>query len=212
MNRPFFAPFVITLATTLSLAAPALAQTNVATGSGAGMIVGVVVNDRQEPIARVRVQAFPAGVIRPTDSSAPLSIRAGGSATTDTEGRFQLSGLALDQYIVIAEPVSYLVARRSAPEPIYATTFYPSASDSRSAEPVSAVLNAPTPIQVVLIRARGVRLAGSVVSASGAQTTGLEVSLFHRFGGFGSGSTMTTVDRNGKFEMSGIAPGAYLLT
>src|SRR4051812_22664121 len=46
--------------------------------AGKGIITGVVVNERQEPVARAQVQAFP--VQSTPAQSGPLSLRASGSA------------------------------------------------------------------------------------------------------------------------------------
>ena len=75
-----------------------------APNTGRGIIVGVVVNERQEPVARAEVHAFAA---RTTNEQAqprqtvPFSARASGSASTDAQGRFQVSGLELGEYLDI---------------------------------------------------------------------------------------------------------------
>jgi hypothetical protein len=183
--------------------------------AGNGIIAGVVVNERQEPVSRAQVQAFS---VRPAASqvqqrqSVPFSVRASGSASTDTQGRFQISGLELAEYLVAAEAVPSLTSGESRQTSVYATTFYPSTIDHQMAVQVPAQAYGATPIQIELVRVKGARLAGSVVSRSGDHTSGMDVRLFHRFGNFGSESTVAAVSAKGTFEIPRVPPGWYRLT
>lgn len=183
--------------------------------TGSGIIVGVVVNERQEPVARAEVQAF---AVRTTNAQAqprqtvPFSARASGSASTDTQGRFQITGLELGEYLVAAEPVPLLPSSGSRPTPIYATTFYPSTIDYQKTPRVSAMAYSAALIQIELVRVKGARVSGSVVSSSGRPSSGMAVRLFHRFGGFGSESGVAVVSAKGTFEIPRVPPGWYRLT
>jgi hypothetical protein len=134
-----------------------------------GTITGVVVNERQEPIARTQVQAFS---VRTTALQAqqghavPFSMRASGSTSTDAEGRFRISGLDVGDYLVAAEPVPSLTSGASSQTPLYATTFYPSTIDSQVALRVSAMSYEAAPIRIELVRVKGARVAGSVANRS----------------------------------------------
>jgi hypothetical protein len=105
MSDPFTA-LVAPIALALTCQAAQPIQT-AAPGVSRGIIRGVVVDERQNPVSRVQVQAFPA---RTPDSqmkdrsTVPFSTRAGGTATTDAEGRFQISGLEFGQYLVAVDP------------------------------------------------------------------------------------------------------------
>ena len=68
------------------------------------------------------------------------------------------------------------------------------------------------PIQVALVRVKGARVAGSVVSRSGRSTSGMAVRLAYHFGGFGSEFPAGVVDGEGKFATPRLPPGAYELT
>jgi hypothetical protein len=183
--------------------------------TGNGVIVGVVVNERQEPVARAEVQAFS---VRTTKAQAqsrqtvPFSSRAGGSATTDAQGRFQISGLELTEFLVAAQPVPALTSGESRQTAIYATTFYPSSIDHRKATSVLAMADGAAPIQIDLVRVKGARVSGSVVRSSGRPASGMAVKLFHRFGGFGSESSVAVVSAMGTFETPPVPPGWYRLT
>jgi hypothetical protein len=110
--------------------------------AGNAIIAGVVVNERQEPVARALVLAFPAGRTVPQGQTPPLK-RANGSASTDPEGRFQISGLELGEYVVAAAPAALLPSGGSTQPAIYATTFYPSTIDNQQVVRVSSVAAAP---------------------------------------------------------------------
>jgi hypothetical protein len=174
--------------------------------AGTGMIVGLVVNERHEPVARVIVQAFSAGI------PLPQTLRHDRSAETDTEGRFRISGLALGEYLIAAATQPLYPSGGPTPATIYGTTFYPSTIDARQAVRVSASDDAAKPIQVELVRVRGARVSGSVVSSSERPTGGMSVGLFHWFGGFGSGAGVGVVSADGTFEITRVPPGSYRLT
>jgi hypothetical protein len=153
--------------------------------AGNGIIAGVVVNEQQEPVVRAQVQAFSVRTAASQvqqQQSVPFAVRATGSASTDTQGRFQISGLDLGEYLVAAEAVPSLTSGESRQTAVYATTFYPSTIDHQVAVQVPAQAYGATPIQIELVRVNGVRLAGSVMSRSGGPTSGMDVRLFHRFG------------------------------
>lgn len=182
---------------------------------GMGIIVGMVVNESREPVASAIVQAFSAGVIVPqarAPRTVPPLMRASGSATTDAEGRFRISGLALGDYLIAAAPTPVFPSGGSAPAQMYATTFYPSTIDDRQAARVSAFSDAATAIQIELVRVPGARLSGSVVSPSGRPTEGMSVRLYHRFGDFGSESSVGVVSARGTFTTPRVPPGWYRLT
>jgi hypothetical protein len=173
------------------------------------VISGVVVNDRKEPVARVQVQAFSVRAVLPGAQqyrTIPFSNRASGSATTEADGRFQISGLESGEYFVAAEPVPLLTSG-------FATTFYPSTIDHLLAAQVSATRDGGGSIRIELARVKGARLSGSVTSSSGRPTIGMSVGLFRRFGNFGSGdSRVAVVTANGTFEIPRVPPGWYRLT
>jgi hypothetical protein len=186
----------------------------VVTPQNAGVITGVVVNERQQPVARALVQVFAAGpsAVPEPQPAVPFSGRAAGSASADAAGQFRIEGLAPGDYLVAAHATSSVLQRTTpAAAAIYATTFHPSATDSRAAVPVTAG-SSESPIRVQLVRVDGVRISGSVVSQSGRPTTGMQVSLFHQFGGHGSQAAVAVVNEAGAFEASGVAPGWYRLT
>jgi hypothetical protein len=135
---------------------------------GEGVIAGLVLGERQEPVAHATVQAFPAETVRGMETSLSLAFpaRASGSATTGPDGRFRISGLPSGRFVVAAA-TQFLSSSREDGAPLYATTFYPATLDYRKAVPVSAFDDRVTDIRIELVRVRGARVSGSAVSASG---------------------------------------------
>lgn len=191
----------------------ALAQ-NSERPKGPGIIAGVVVNERQHPVFGATVQAFtvePNSRKAPVRESGPSLRRAGGSTSTDREGRFRISGLPLGEYRIAAATEPSLPSGESAPTQIYGTTFYPSTIDESQALSVSASAY-PATVQIELVPVRGARVSGHVVSPSGRPTDGLSVRLFQRFGDSGSESPVAIVNAQGTFETPRLRPGWYRLT
>lgn len=179
--------------------------------TGPGVIAGVVVNERREPVVDATVQAFPAPASAPKEHE-PFTTSAAGQATTDSQGRFRMTGLPVGEYLVGARARSMPPADASKPMLMYAATFYPSAIDHHAAAKVSAVADATSPIEIAIVQVKGVRISGSAVTAAGRPAAGMPINLFRRFGGEGSGSRAGVVKDNGMFETPLLPPGWYQLT
>ena len=181
--------------------------------SGTAIITGIVVNERLEPVARATVQAFsPDAPIRQLQAENAAPSRASGRATTDDAGRFRITGLQSGEYIVAATPVPFVAGRSVAYRPLYAITFFPSTLDRQLATTVTARNDDDGPIQIQLVRTRGARISGAVVSPAGRSTAGMSVTLFHEFGDFGAGATIATVGPHGGFQSVPVPPGSYRIT
>jgi hypothetical protein len=177
---------------------------------GSGIITGTVINERHEPVQAVVVQAFSAEEIRNSrgQESAPRRGLPNGSALTNAEGRFEISGLPSGDYVIAAEPQPFIPDRRSLPTRVYGTTFYPSTLEDDKAASVSVSSYSPAAIQIELLPVPGMRISGSVMSGSGRPVGGLGVRLFHRFGSY---SEVAIVSEKGTFEIRGLRPGWYRL-
>ena len=189
------------------------AQSSAQAPKGDGVIVGVVVNEQYEPVGGAIVQAFsPATVSQAHEPTIPPVTRSSGSASTDAEGRFQISGLPLGEYLLAATQSPLFPSGGPVPAQLYGATFYPSTLDEQQALSVSAFNHAASTVQIQLVPVRGVRVSGSVVSPSGRSTEGLDVRLFHRFGGFGAESNVSRVGAKGAFVIPRVPRGWYRLT
>ena len=185
-----------------------------ARATGPGIIAGVVVNAGREPVADATVQAFPAPTTAQTGrhERAPFTTSAIGQASTDSQGRFRITGLPLGGYLVGARARPSPPVDPSKQTSMNAATFYPSAIDYQAAVRVSAAADGIAPIQIALVQVKGVRISGSAASASGRPAAGKTVRLFLRFGGEGSESPVGVVGADGAFETPPLPPGWYQLT
>jgi hypothetical protein len=178
---------------------------------GNAVIIGTVVNENHAPVARAQVQAFSAEDVRKASNNSQRLGRSVGSASTDETGSFQISGLAAGDYVVAAEAIPIFPNGGPLPTRAYGPTFYPSTLDVSQAVFVNA-LDLPTTVRIELVPVKPVRVAGTVISASGRSTEGFNVRLFRSFGGFGSGATVAAVRAKGIFEIPQVPPGSYELT
>lgn len=178
--------------------------------TGPGIITGVIVNE-QGPVADATVQAFPAPTNAPAER-APFTTSATAQASTDSQGRFRITGLPLGDYLVGARARPSPPSDPSSQTTMYAATFYPSVIDHLAAVSVSAATDLTVPIQIALAKVKGVRISGSAVTASGSPAAGMPVTLFRRFGGEGSWSPAGVVGVNGTFQTPPVPPGWYQLT
>ena len=103
-------------------------QSSATAPKGNGVITGTVVNERHEPVLGVVVQTFSADDVRNSrgPESTPRRGLPNGSAVTNAEGHFVISGLPSGDYAIAAEPQPFIPDRRDLPTRVYGTTFYPS--------------------------------------------------------------------------------------
>ena len=193
------------LVTNLDLSAQRARET------GPGIIAGTVVNEQRQPVADATVQAFPAPPSAPKEHT-PFTTSAAAQATTDSQGRFRITGLPLGEYLVGVRARSSPPSDPSKQVLMYVATFYPSAINHDAAMRVPALADDPVPIQIAIAQVKGVRISGSAVTSSGRPAAGMPVTLFHRFGGEGSGSPAGVVKDNGTFATPLLPPGWYQLT
>ena len=189
-------------------------QSSATAPKGNGVITGTVVNERHEPVLGVVVQTFSADEVRNSRGreSTPRRGLPNGSAVTNAEGHFVISGLPSGDYAIAAEPQPFIPDRHDLPTRVYGTTFYPSTLEDYKAVPVSLSGYSPATVQIELVPVRGMRIAGSIVSGSGRPVGGLGVRLFHRFGGVAGNPDVAIVSAEGTFEIRGLRPGWYRLT
>lgn len=98
------------------------------------------------------------------------------------------------------------------PARVYGPTFYPSTLDVSQAVFVNAHGHPAAMVHIKLVPVQPVRVTGTVISASGQSTDGLDVKLSRSFGGFGSRATLAVVRAHGAFEIPRVPPGPYGLT
>jgi len=140
----------------------------------------------------------------------------GGTRTNDL-GEFRIGGLLADKYFVcVFPPVGFQnmfgvqksgVKDAATTQGTYVTTFYPNATDRAQAAPIELHAGEETPVDFSLSRVQTVKVRGSVAGLR----ANAEAAVMIR--GQDSDALMlgSEVDKQGKFEISHIAPGMYTI-
>jgi len=140
----------------------------------------------------------------------------GGTRTNDL-GEFRIGGLLADKYFVcVVPPVGFQnmfgvqksgVKDAATTQGTYVTTFYPNATDRAQAAPIELHAGEETPVDFSLSRVHTVKIRGSVAGLP----ANAEAAVMIR--GQDSDALMlgSEVDKQGKFEISHIAPGMYTI-
>lgn len=193
--------------TQIELAEGQRVQADVALRRG-GVIVGRVLDDSGEPLARVWVQ--------PSRLTAGEFQNRGGGFQTDDLGRFRLYGLLPGEYVVSAEARSFGPPVESVSEG-FVTTFFPSALNEREASKVRVAPGLEFgEVEIRMVRTRTFRITGTVVNSRGEPVARPQVMLVRQTGrglSFGSsaGFDSSAPASPGRFAMRDVIPGDYRL-
>ncbi len=181
------------------------------------VIVGRVLDEDGDVVPSALVLAMRATYQRGEKTWLPI-----GTAQANDLGEFRLSGLGAGSYVLAAalRPTAASIVGVSAQDPGSAperdniTTYYPNAREPGNAIPVDVASGSEAKgMDIRLIRAQTVRVKGKV--AGMADMKQVLVRLVPKGAGILSMVTgkMTAIqEANGAFELSGVTPGAYLLT
>lgn len=189
-----------------------------------GAISGRVIDEDNEPVAGVRVQALRNSYLR----GRPELVLAGAAVTNDL-GEYRLYGLPPGHYYVSANytprPTTFGLAATitgadtagSVAEESYAPTYYPGTNSPSRAAPVG--LGAGENVggfDFTLLPVRTVPLRGRVFDAvTGRPGRGARIRLGPRDSGargFLFRSEIVVEDVHGAFEIRGVPPGSYVLS
>jgi protocatechuate 3,4-dioxygenase beta subunit len=178
-----------------------------------GVIAGRVVDEDNEPVPNVMVQAMRFSYGGGKKQLMPL-----GRATTNDLGEYRAFGLPPGRYYVNAvfRNMGYPAAldRSAAPQPEegYVPTWYPGTTVRAGAATVDVQAGGQARgVDFTLAKMRTVRVRGRVVNETGLPGRGMMISLFPRdVGGVGAmGGNNGPVDPQGNFNIRSVAPGAY---
>jgi protocatechuate 3,4-dioxygenase beta subunit len=159
-------------------------------------IEGRILDQREEPMADVAVQALAA-------NGAPVG---GMSAHSDDRGQFRLWGLAPGRYRVCATPQNRFVESADDTAGFVRTCHLASTSEAGAAD-VMLDRNDATNIDIRVQRAATYSVSGSVIDAAGALVDGGFVDAFRD----DRGASASNRTQNGRFVLKGLPPGRYLL-
>jgi hypothetical protein len=174
------------------------------------VISGRVVDEDGDPMAGVHLSALHNSY---TFGHRTLQVQA--SAATDDLGQYRLSGLPPGRYIISATPTANyqrlgMKDASDTPEKsdlAYVTTYYPNTPDKSQAVAVEVHPGDEVPVSFNLVKTNTFHLRGKVVNIPATHTdNGVVVlssneteSLFNA----------AAVEKDGKFELPGVAPGSY---
>jgi hypothetical protein len=178
----------------------------------AAALTGRVLDEDGDPMSDADVRIY-------RRRSGPKGLRLeplGGTRTNDL-GEFRIGGLLADKYFVcVVPPVGFQnmfgvqksgVKDAATTQGTYVTTFYPNATDRAQAAPIELHAGEETPVDFSLSRVQTVKVRGSVAGLR----ANAEAAVMIR--GQDSDALMlgSEVDKQGKFEISHIAPGMYTI-
>jgi hypothetical protein len=181
------------------------------------VIAGRVVDEDGEPVPYVQVQAMRYGYHEGRKQLMPAD-----SAQTNDLGEYRLFGLAAGKYYLSATHGGSRIAWSTQtpgnePETGYAPTYYPGSNDPSTAAPIELGAGVIVRgVDIPLVRTRTVRVRGTLTNAvSNRPPRRAMLMLLPRDSQFGfplTGGNMTQLDDpKGRFELRGVAPGAYTL-
>jgi protocatechuate 3,4-dioxygenase beta subunit len=189
----------------------------VAIGLPRGSVIsGRIADEFGEPVADANVSAMQSRTI----GGARRWMSAGRVDTTDDLGQFRLFGLAPGEYIVSATYRARGVeeSEQSAEPTGFAPTYFPGVPSLGDAQRIRLrVGEENSNASFALVAARLVVVEGTVVGGEGAPVSDGSVSLTSAdtmgdggiMAGMG-GETMRRIGRNGRFQITNVAPGRYI--
>jgi hypothetical protein len=183
------------------------------------VIAGRVTDEDGEPLSNVQVQTMTYRYMQGKRQLTP----SGGSSTNDLgeyrifglpPGRFYLNATLRNSGMMMNAVDRTAGARSNELELGYAPTYYPGTNDPRGAVLIPVAAGKPvTNMDIRLVRTPTVRVRGRITNANISPMMRPMIMLMPRDSGFmmfdRNASTARSTD--GRFELRGIAPGAYYL-
>jgi protocatechuate 3,4-dioxygenase beta subunit len=173
------------------------------------VITGKVLDEDGDPISEVSVQAFIRVGGRLESQYAPH-----GGAQTDDLGEFRIWGLEPGKYLLEASPVN---TRASASGGIYLPEFYPGTTDPSQATPIEGHPgDMLAGIDITLTPSQPATVSGQVIDGrTGIPVMAANLFLQSNFSALTEGysGTSNTLDwgPQGRFRMTNVAPGSWIL-
>jgi hypothetical protein len=179
-----------------------------------GHISGRIIDQRGDARANILVQlvASRPGAATARRPDGPPSIP---STTTDDLGRYELSAVAPGRYLVVALPPQVgsptSIGRTSAGLSVYLPAFYPSVFSVRQAQPISVIeAGDASQIDIQFSPQPAGTVEGTVTGLLNPRST-VQVSLVDSSIPSFLPPRTVDVDREGRFTLSGVAPGEYVV-
>ena len=186
----------------------------------AGVIAGRIIDEDNEPMANVRIEAMGFRYFQGKRQLVPV-----GRASTDDLGEYRVFGLAARRYWLRANyrsafgrwgivNIGVMLSGQQSQE--YIPTYYPGVYESDHAIPIDVTPGSEIlGIDIKMRPARTVRIAGSVFNrVTGRPARQAMVMLIPRGSSrftFSNSKRTFMRDADGKFEIQGVTPGEYTL-
>jgi len=178
----------------------------------AAILTGRVLDEDGDPMSDADVRIY-----RRRFGPKGLRLEPQGGAQTNDLGEFRIGGLLADKYFVcVFPPVGFQnmfgvqksgVKDATTTQGRYVTTFYPNATDRTQAAPIELHAGEETPVDFSLSRIHTVKIRGSVAGLP----ANAEAAVMIRAQDSASLMLGSEVDKQGKFEISQVAPGGYTI-
>jgi protocatechuate 3,4-dioxygenase beta subunit len=181
----------------------------------AAVITGRVTDEDGDPMAGV-------GVIAQRKKPGKVGRENAAAGTTNDLGEYRLAGLFPGQYWIVTTPppdfrdyeqrpeksqtADNKDKNDSQPDTRYVTTYYPAAYDALQASVVTLKAGDEMPVNFTLVPARTYRVRGIVTGVGAGQKAVVEV-----LSKAGEIVRSSEAGADGQFEVTGVAPGAYML-
>ena len=184
----------------------------------AAVVTGRVVDEDGDPMAGVDVS-----ILRYGYSSGRRKLEQERSERTNDVGEFRVGGLLPGRYFISASPApdfsSVVPAKEVAQNPSkpdmgYVTTYYPGVIDRGQAVPMELHPGDEVPVNFTLVQTRTFRVRGSVANLGSSRSqnpVSRGVVMLHPKE-FNEVFSAAEVDKDGNFEIRGVAPGSYTIS
>jgi hypothetical protein len=175
----------------------------------AAVITGRVTDIDGDPVPRVSVAALPPHFWQDRDPNAS------GWGVTNDLGEYRISDLAPNSYAIVADPPFRLV-RPAQPAnaaekngSVYVATYYPGSSERSHAISVDLHAGDEVPVNITLAVAQPFHVRGQVTNLPVEAQEDANIVLRPFDGDFTRKVSPWPVDKEGKFDISGVFPGSY---
>jgi Carboxypeptidase regulatory-like domain len=172
----------------------------------AGVIAGRVVDELGDPITDVQVAPMRSQYVNGTSQLLP----SGRAAMTNDLGEFRIFGLAPGRYYVAAVHRGGTMGGNTDDRSGYGPTYYPGTGNVAQAQRITIAAGQTVGgMSFTLLPIRTVRVSGVALDAQGRPLSGAFIMAVTRsFMAAGGGATIRP---DGKFTISGLTPGDYML-
>lgn len=176
----------------------------------AGVITGRVLDEFGDPITDVQVMpmryVYQQGTRRLTPS--------GRSGQTNDIGDYRIYGLSPGQYYVSAALRNFSMSQdnNNTDRSGYAATFFPGTGNVAEAQRLTIAPGQTIgAVNMTLLPIQTSRVSGVALDSQGRPVAGAYVNAMQRMGFYGYGGPPAQTRADGKFTVTGLAPGEYIL-